>query len=67
MQAHGPLIRHPSRTILGPKRKDKALAEHREIVICIKQHAAAGAEPAMQHRMAQLRRSLQPASHLPIG
>ena len=47
MQTHEPLIHHQFRTILVPGHQDKALAEHREIVTCIKQHEAAGAEPAM--------------------
>ena len=37
MQAHEPLIHHQFRTILVPGHQDKALAEHREIVTCIKQ------------------------------
>ena len=67
MQAHESLIRHQFRIILVPGRKDKALAEHREMLIYIKQHDAVGAEQAIRHHMVQLRRSLQQASHLPSG
>jgi DNA-binding GntR family transcriptional regulator len=64
---HVPLIRHQFRIILVPGRKDQSLAEHREILTYLEQHDAAGAEQAMRRHMAQLRRSLQQASHLPIS
>jgi DNA-binding GntR family transcriptional regulator len=64
---HAPLIRHQFRIILVPGRKDESLAEHREILTYLEQHDAAGAEQAMRRHMAQLRRSLQRASHLPIS
>jgi DNA-binding GntR family transcriptional regulator len=64
---HAPLIRHQFRIILVPGRKDKALAEHREILTYLEHHDAAGAEQAMRHHMAQLRRSLQQASQFPIS
>jgi DNA-binding GntR family transcriptional regulator len=64
---HAPLIRHQFRIILVPGRKDKALAEHRAILTYLEHHDAAGAEQAMRHHMAQLRRSLQQASQFPIS
>jgi DNA-binding GntR family transcriptional regulator len=62
-----PRIRHQLRSTLVPGRKDEALAEHRKILAYVEHHDAVGAEHAMRHHMAQLRRSLQPASHLPIS
>jgi DNA-binding GntR family transcriptional regulator len=59
MQAHQSLIHHRFRIILVPERKDKTLAEHREILTSIDQHDAAGAEPARRHPLAQRRRSIQ--------
>ena len=64
---HAPLIRHQFRIILVPGRKDESLAEHREICTAITQHDAAAAEQAMRRHMAQLRQSLQQASHLPLS
>ncbi len=64
---HAPLIRHQFRIILVPGRKDDSLAEHRDILTYLEQHDVAGAEQAMRRHMAQLRRSLQQASHLPIS
>jgi DNA-binding GntR family transcriptional regulator len=63
---HAPLMRHQFRLILAPGRKDESLAEHREILTCLEQHDAAGAEQAMRRHMAQLRHALQQASHLPM-
>lgn len=63
---HAPLIRHQFRIILVPGRKDHALAEHQAILTALEQRDAARAEQAMRHHMAQLRKSLQQASHLPI-
>jgi DNA-binding GntR family transcriptional regulator len=62
-----PLIRHQFRIILVPGRKEESLAEHREILTYIEQRDAAGAEQAMRRHVAQLRSSLQQASHRPIG
>jgi DNA-binding GntR family transcriptional regulator len=64
---HAPLMRHQFRIILLPGRKDASLAEHREILAYVEQHDAAGAEQAMRRHMAQLRSSLQQASHLPLS
>jgi DNA-binding GntR family transcriptional regulator len=64
---HAPLVRHQFRIILVPGRKDESLAEHRQILTCVERHDASAAEQAMRHHMAQLRHSLQQASHLPIG
>jgi DNA-binding GntR family transcriptional regulator len=64
---HAPLVRHQFRIILVPGRKDESLAEHREILAYVERHDASGAEQAMRRHMAQLRSSLQQASHLPIG
>jgi DNA-binding GntR family transcriptional regulator len=64
---HAPLLRHQFRIILVPGRKDLSLAEHRDILTCLEQHDAAAAEQAMRRHMAQLRSSLQQASHLPIS
>jgi hypothetical protein len=61
MQAHEPLICHQFRIILVPERQDKMPAEHREILTSREPHDAAGAEPAMRHPRAQLRRSIQQA------
>jgi DNA-binding GntR family transcriptional regulator len=62
-----PLIRHQFRVILVPGRKDESLAEHREILTSLTRRDAPGAERAMRRHIAQLRNSLQHASHLPIG
>jgi DNA-binding GntR family transcriptional regulator len=62
-----PLIRHQFRIILVPGRKEESLAEHRDILTYIEQRDASGAERAMRRHVAQLRSSLQQASHLPIG
>jgi DNA-binding GntR family transcriptional regulator len=64
---HAPLVRHQFRIILVPGRKDESLAEHREILAYVERRDASGAEQAMRRHMAQLRSSLQQASHLPIG
>ena len=64
---HAPLIRHQFRIILVPGRKEASLAEFRDIFKCLEQRDAAGAERAMRHHMAQLSRSLEPASRLPIS
>jgi DNA-binding GntR family transcriptional regulator len=64
---HAPLIRHQFRIILLPGRKAAALAEFRDILCCLEQRDAAGAERAMRHHMAQLGQSLQQAIHLPIS
>lgn len=64
---HAPLLRHQFRIILVPGRKDESLAEHREILTYLEQRDAARAEQAMRHHIAQLRSSLQQASHLPIS
>ena len=64
---HAPLIRHQFRINLLPGRRDQSLAEHREILSYLEQHDAAGAEQAMRRHVAQLRSSLQQASHLPIS
>jgi DNA-binding GntR family transcriptional regulator len=64
---HAPLLRHQFRIILVPGRKDLSLAEHRDILTCLEQHDAAAAEQAMRRHMAQLRSSLQQASHLPLS
>lgn len=64
---HAPLVRHQFRIILVPGRRDKSLAEHREILTYLERHDAAGAEQAMRRHVAQLRSSLQQANHLPIG
>jgi DNA-binding GntR family transcriptional regulator len=64
---HAPLIRHQFRIILVPGRRDQSLAEHREILTFLEQRDAAAAEQAMRRHVAQLRSSLQQASHLPIG
>jgi hypothetical protein len=65
MQAHQSLIRHRFRIILVPERQDKTLAEHREILTSIEQYDATGVEPARRHPLAQLRKSVQPASYPP--
>jgi DNA-binding GntR family transcriptional regulator len=62
-----PLIRHQFRVILVPGRKDESLAEHRDILTCLERRDATGAEQAMRQHIAQLRQSLQQASHLPLG
>jgi len=62
-----PLIRHQFRVILVPGRKDESLTEHREIMTYLERRDAAGAEQAMRRHIAQLRRSLQQVSHLPIN
>jgi DNA-binding GntR family transcriptional regulator len=64
---HAPLLRHQFRIILVPGRKDLSLAEHRDILTCLEQRDAAAAEQAMRRHMAQLRSSLQQASHLPLS
>lgn len=64
---HAPLLRHQFRIILVPGRKDESLAEHRAILTYLAHHDAAGAEQAMRRHVAQLRNSLQQASHLPIS
>lgn len=64
---HAPLLRHQFRIILVPGRKDESLQEHREIYTAIAQRDAVAAEQAMRRHMAQLRQSLQQASHLPLG
>jgi DNA-binding GntR family transcriptional regulator len=64
---HAPLLRHQFRIILVPGRKDLSLAEHRDILHALEQRDVAAAEQAMRRHMAQLRSSLQQASHLPIG
>jgi DNA-binding GntR family transcriptional regulator len=64
---HAPLIRHQFRIILVPGRKDQSLAEHRDILTCLEQRDAVGAEHAMRHHVAQLRTSLLQASHVPIS
>jgi DNA-binding GntR family transcriptional regulator len=64
---HAPLIRHQFRLILMPGRKDASLEEHREILTALEDHDAARAEQAMRRHMAQLRCSLQQASHLPMS
>jgi DNA-binding GntR family transcriptional regulator len=61
-----PLIRHQFRVILVPGRKDESLAEHRDILTYLARHDAMGAERAMRRHIAQLRNSLQQASHLPL-
>jgi DNA-binding GntR family transcriptional regulator len=61
MQAHQLLIRHQFRIMLVPERQDKTPAEHREILTSREPHDAAGAESAMRHPIAQLRRSVQQA------
>jgi DNA-binding GntR family transcriptional regulator len=62
-----PLIRHQFRVILAPGRKDESLAEHREILTYLERRDATGAEQAMRRHIAQLRRSLQQASPLPMS
>jgi DNA-binding GntR family transcriptional regulator len=62
-----PLIRHQFRVILVPGRKDKSLMEHREILTHLERRDAVAAEQAMRQHIAQLRWSLQQASHLPMG
>ena len=64
---HAPLIRHQFRIILVPGRREASLAEFRDILACLEQRDAAGAECAMRHHMAQLGRSLEPASRLPVS
>jgi DNA-binding GntR family transcriptional regulator len=62
-----PLIRHQFRVILVPGRKDESLREHREILTYLERRDAVAAEQAMRRHIAQLRWSLQQASHLPMG
>lgn len=62
-----PLVRHQFRVILVPGRKDESLAEHREILTYLERRDATAAEQAMRRHIAQLRSSLQQASHLPIS
>jgi DNA-binding GntR family transcriptional regulator len=64
---HAPLIRHQFRIILVPGRKEASLAEFRDILSCLEKRDAAGAERAMRHHLAQLRRSLHQASRLPVS
>lgn len=64
---HAPLLRHQFRIILVPGRKDESLAEHRAILTALEQRDAVAAEQAMRRHMAQLRRSLQHVSHLPMS
>ncbi len=64
---HAPLIRHQFRIILVPGRKEASLAEFRDILGCLEQRDAPGAERAMRHHLAQLSRSLHQASHLPVS
>jgi DNA-binding GntR family transcriptional regulator len=64
---HAPLVRHQFRIILVPGRKDESLAEHRAILSALEHRDVAGAEQAMRQHVAQIRRSLQRASHLPIS
>jgi DNA-binding GntR family transcriptional regulator len=64
---HAPLLRHQFRIILVPGRKDLSLAEHRDILRALEQRDTVAAEQAMRRHMAQLRSSLQQASHLPIS
>jgi DNA-binding GntR family transcriptional regulator len=64
---HAPLIRHQFRIILVPGRKEASLAEFRDLLRCLEQRDAAGAERAMRHHMAQLGQSLQQASRLPLS
>lgn len=65
-QLHAPLIRHQFRIILVPGRKEASLAEFRDILTCLEQRDAAGADRAMRHHMVQLGQSLEPASCLPV-
>jgi DNA-binding GntR family transcriptional regulator len=60
-----PLIRHQFRVILVPGRKDKSLAEHREILSSLTGRDATGAERTMRRHIAALRNSLQQANHPP--
>ncbi len=64
---YAPLIRHQFRIILVPGRKEASLAEFRDILTCLEQRDAAGAERAMRHHLVQLGRSLYQASQLPIS
>lgn len=64
---HAPLIRHQFRIILVPGRKESSLAEFRDILTCLEQRDAAGAERAMRHHLVQLRQSLHQASQLPMS
>jgi len=64
---HAPLIRHQFRIILVPGRKEASLAEFRDILRCLENRDAAGAERAMRHHLAQLGRSLHQARRLPVS
>jgi DNA-binding GntR family transcriptional regulator len=64
---HAPLLRHQFRIILAPGRKDLSLAEHRDILNALEHRDAVAAEQTMRRHMAQLRSSLQQASHLPMS
>jgi len=64
---HAPLMRHQFRIILVPGRKDESLAEHRAILTALEHHDVVGAEQAMRRHIAQLRRSLQQSSQLPMS
>lgn len=64
---HAPLIRHQFRIILVPGRKAASLAEFRDILSCLENRDAAGAERAMRYHLVQLGRSLHQASRLPMS
>lgn len=64
---HAPLIRHQFRIILVPGRKEASLAEFQDILACLEQRDAVGAERAMRHHLVQLRQSLHQASQLPVS
>jgi DNA-binding GntR family transcriptional regulator len=64
---HAPLIRHQFRIILVPGRKAASLTEFRDILSCLENRDAAGAERAMRHHLVQLGRSVHQASRLPMS
>ena len=63
---HYPLVRYQFRTILVPGRKERSLAEHREILTCLERQDAAGAERAARRHVARVRETLQHSSELPL-
>ena len=55
------------RCVVDAKGKDESLVEHRAILAALEHHDVVEAEQTMRRHIAQLRRSLQQASLLPMS
>jgi DNA-binding GntR family transcriptional regulator len=53
------LIRYHFRTILVPGRNEKSLQEHKNIYQALKERDALGAEEAMKHHVANVRKTIE--------